>query len=341
MFLKNFCKKSEINLRDEIWILSDNRPGTFSQAVGLAEKIGLEYQSVNLDYNIFAKLPNFILGKFPIHLKNKSKIALKNSDIFPRIVISAGRRSATAALYIKKISQKKTTAIQIMNPDLDFKKFDLVILPKHDGLSDNKSKNLITTIGSLTKIDDKIIATESEKFTSWFSEITKIKIAILIGGSSTKTIFDQKSAEKLAKSANKIAKNMNAKLLIMNSRRTEDQITNSILQNLDCDFDFFDWKSHQTENPYLAILGYADFFIVSGDSVSMISECCSSGKPVFIFDSGEISSAKHRKFHQELIANKYAKRLEINQEFLQNFFPQKLQETKRIASFVRQNILID
>ena len=50
---------------------------------------------------------------------------------------------------------------------------------------------------------------------------------------------------------------------------------------------------------------------------------------------------KHRKFHRDLILEKYAKNFEERQKKLIDFFPNKLEETKRVASFIRQNILVE
>ncbi len=336
--MKNYIMK----IKDEIWVLCDNRPGTSSQAIGLADKIGLEYKIINLQYNFCAKIPNFLFKKSLIRLAPKSKTELKllSQDYLPRIVISSGRRAASVALFIKKISKNQTKVIQIMNPDCNFTNFDYVILPTHDGVK-SKSENLITTIGSLTKIDNKIINDESVKFESWFQDIANGKIALLIGGSSNNTYFDSDSAKKLAQISSKIAKEMDATLLVLTSRRTDNHVIEEIKNNLDCNHKIFLWENSIKANPYLAILGYADFFIVSGDSVSMISECCSTGKPVYIFDDKEISSQKHRKFHDDLIKNDYAKRLDYTTKKLEKFFYKKLDETKKVATIIRKNILID
>ena len=42
-----------MNIKDEIWILADNRPGTSSQAIGLAKEIGFDYKIINLTYSFF------------------------------------------------------------------------------------------------------------------------------------------------------------------------------------------------------------------------------------------------------------------------------------------------
>ena len=66
----------------------------------------------------------------------------------------------------------------------------------------------------------------------------------------------------------------------------------------------------------------------------MISECCSTGKSVFIFDDGKISSKKHQKFHKSLIENNYAKYFVKNYHELNDFNPTKLQEVKRICKLI-------
>ena len=324
-----------MNIKDEIWILADDRPGTVSQSIGLAEEIGFEYKIINLSYSFFSILPNCFLSDSLLRISAQTRKKIKTLNYLPNLVISAGRRSAPLALYLKKQSQNQTKIIQIMNPNLDLEKFDFVILPKHDEVDEARFSNVITTIGSLTKTNENLIENEKEKFSPWFSEINKTKIALLLGGSSNKTKFTKDSAIKLAEISTKIAKKMNATLLILNSRRTSDELTEAVKSNLKGDFRFFNWQEVRNENPYLAILGYADFFIITGDSVSMISECCSTGKPVYIFDEKAISAKKHRKFHQNLFAENYAKKLTKTLAKLENFSSKKLQETRRVAAIIR------
>ncbi len=329
-----------MRIKNEAWILADNRPGTASQSIGLANEIGLEYKIITLDYSFFSFLPNFFLSKSLLHLSRTTKEKFKNLDYLPKLVISAGRRAAPVALYLKNLSQKQTKIVQIMHPNLDFSKFDLVILPKHDNIAEVRFPNLITTIGALTKINEKNLVEEKEKFASEFANIEKTKIALLLGGSSNKTKFSIKSAKKLAEIVSKISLNMQAKLLVLTSRRSGEELAQAVESSLNCDFQFFDWPEVKDKNPYLAILSYADFFIITGDSVSMISECCSTGKPVYIFDKEKISSSKHRKFHQNLFAENYAKKLLGDLIKLENFAPKKLQETQRVATKIKE-ILVD
>ncbi len=325
-------------IKKEVWVLCDKRAGNVSQALGLADQLGYEYRIIDLSYNLLAVLPNIILGPNLYSLDVKSRFKLKNPPYFPVMAIAAGRRAALALLYIKKASQNKTKIIQIMNPEIDHKKFDFIILPRHDSIK-NVTPNMLQTIGSLGRINDRAIEFEKERFAQWFADIKKPKIALFVGGNSKNTVFDAKSAFKLAKQMSKIANNMQSKLLVLNSRRTSNKLTKALKSGLSGDFKFFDFHQiKENENPYLAIVGYSDFFVVTGDSVSMISEVCSAGKPIYIFDEKNISNAKHRKFHQDLFAESYAKKLDENAYQLENFSSKKLSETKRIAEIILKNV---
>ena len=356
-------------IKDEIWILADDRPGTFSQSIGLAEEIGLQYKIITLTYSFFTNLPNYFLSDSLLRITGDLRKKFADFDYLPKVIISAGRRSAPIALHLKNQSQRRAKIIQIMNPNCDFKKFDFIILPKHDEAREAKNlrplslrdtaswhkpcpalrgtpslmsmghkENLITTIGSLSKINDKIISDAGEKFRQKFPDLKKATIALLIGGPSKKTSFDKSNAVDLAKIAARVAKNMNATLLVLTSRRTGAALTQAVEENLNCDFKMFDWQNLGSENPYLGIVGFADFFIVTGDSVSMISECASTGKPVYIFDEKNISTPKHQRFHQNLFAENYARKLSAEAEILEKFSQKKLQETQRVALIIKNKL---
>ncbi len=328
-------------IKDEIWILADNRAGNYSQAIGLANALGFDYKIVNISYGLFAVLPNIVLRSSLFGVDKKTKAKLKEIKYFPKIIIAAGRRSAPISLYLKKKSHNRSKIIQIMNPNANFEQFDYIILPRHDKISKN-SHNVIRTLGALTKIDDSLIKYEYEKRKSWFENDKKTKIALFIGGSSKKTNFSTENAQKLVKNCAKIANNMNAILYVLNSRRTSKDINESIKSTLkatNCDYKFFDFNEFENDNPYLSIVAIADFFVVSGDSVSMISESCSTGKPVYIFDEDNISTKKHKIFHKCLLLENYVRRLEDKTNLLEKFSPRKLNETKRVALVIKNSLV--
>jgi len=333
-----------------LWLLSDDRAGTFSQSLALAKALNQSYQIIKIDYNFFSKLPNFILKLIPIHYNKTNLNQLIKNTINnkqqPQIIISAGRKSSLIAIFFKN-KFKNTKLIHIMQPEINYNKFDFIIIPNHDKPK-YKTKNIIFSVGSLNQINEELIKINKDKFKNFFDKINKKIIVLLVGGNSKKNHYDNRSIIQLCHETSHFVKQLNGHLIILNSRRTPENINELIKKNIDCHHDFFELSNIKDYNPYLASLGFGDYFIATGDSVSMISECCSTGKNVFIFDKKNISSKKHRLFHQELYQNEYAlpfekianQRLESISYIIKNFPQKKLNEANRIAKIIARKFKI-
>jgi len=161
------------NNNNVIWLLSDDRPGTFSQSLALTEALNFKYQIIKIDYNFFSKIPNFLLKYNPLHFnKNQLNQLVKKTIINnqqPKIIISAGRKSSTIAVFLK-IKFKDTKLIHIMQPEINYNKFDFVILPNHDKPR-YRANNVIFSVGSLNQINHQLIETNKEKFKNIFDKI--------------------------------------------------------------------------------------------------------------------------------------------------------------------------
>lgn len=84
--------------------------------------------------------------------------------------------------------------------------------------------------------------------------------------------------------ANKLAKQLaalDASLMITVSRRTGKENEAILREALNDKEHCFFWDG-TGENPYFAMLALADHIIVTGDSASMLSEACTTGKPVYM-----------------------------------------------------------
>jgi len=325
----------------ETWVIFDKRAGTLQQAIAVAELIGIPFKIITPEYSKLNALPNFILPASSLRIKRKNRLELKNITNYPKIIIGAGRKSANISCFIKnkaKLENIKIVNIHIMNPQMNFNFFNLIILPDHDKVNFNSS-NIVRINGAINNINRSTLEQAVIKFqqTPLYQKIdlpAQNKIVLLIGGSSKNSIFDPKSMQNLIEHSCKIAKEMSAQLLILNSRRTSNQLNEIIKSSLDGNYYFFDCndKDFNQNNPYLAILGIANFIIATGDSISMISEALNSGKTIYIFDEKKISTKKHRLFHQYLFKNNYAKKLDDNIIKLESTQHQYSSQTLKITT---------
>ena len=96
----------------------------------------------------------------------------------------------------------------------------------------------------------------------------------------------------------------------------------------------------KNDNPYPGFLSYADAVAVTGDSISLCSEACSTGKPVLIFAPENTTTLKQKTFHQALIKKGIAKYLEdTNLDILKKISYHPLNESQYIAEEIKKRFL--
>ena len=186
-----------------------------------------------------------------------------------------------------------TFTVQLQNPVIDPSRFDLVVVPRHDTLS---GKNVMTTRGALHRVTPEMLATEGAKFAPQFAHLPPPRVAVLIGGSNAVYSLTPREMKVLAEQLAAIAA-QGVSLLITPSRRTGDEnlhILQAALKNTHS----YIWDG-KGDNPYFAMLALANKILVTCDSVNMVSEACSTGKPVMVIDLPG-GSDKFRRFHQAM-----------------------------------------
>lgn len=315
-----------MNKSPSVWVLADDRAGNVNQALGVAESLGLSFEVKDIYYNDLAKWPNIIRGRslMGIDLAKSSKL----DSPWPDIIISAGRKTAPVARYIKKVSMGRTKLVQIMWPGFPWRDFDIIAVPKHDDIP--AGGRIINTIGAPNRITPKVLEKKGKKWHEKFDYLPSPKVALLVGGDTKKGKFTEDHARDLANKIDLFFGDKKGSLLITNSRRTSEEATEVLKKNIKTKFYFHDFHS-TAENPYFGYLALADAIIASGDSISMCSEACSTGKPVYIYSPDDITPQKHQKFHKNLYAKGYAKPLSGRWE---DFSYEPMDDAKKIADVI-------
>lgn len=286
-----------------VWILADDRAGNVNQLLGIAECLKEPYNRIDIQYTKNIKLPNFMRDKTLVGLTKESKEKLLSATTFPDVVLSAGRRSFPIARWIQHHSQGKTKIVQLMNPGrCGFKQTDLIVLPRHD-LYAGHEKNVMIVSGTPHRITQERLAAEKEKFKPLFAHFKSPRVSVLIGGATKDKPFTTAHAEQIVQGIKKLNP---ASLLITTSRRTPPDVVDYLKKALQSENTFFYAYGDSGENPYFGLMAYADMLVVTGDSMSMCTECCACNVPVFIFAPDEMMSAKHKRFHQTLFKEGYA-----------------------------------
>jgi len=251
-----------------------------------------------MNYKIIkTKKLNFIERNLLIFFNLKKTKFLKAP--FPKFIISCGKNTAYYSKLIKKKSKEKIYSIFIQKPPIDIKNFDLVITPKHDSC---RGSNIIETHGALTKINLKYIKNVNK--TKKPSVLKENFIAVLIGGNSKHHKITNSILDQIIDKLDLIQKQNKIKIFMVFSRRTKKKDYLYLKKNLiSKNFIFVLPNSKQVS--YLNTISFAKAIIVTSDSVSMVTEACSTGKPTYIVDV-PTKSKKFNLFIKNLIDLKLA-----------------------------------
>ena len=242
----------------------------------------------------------------------------------PPLVIGCGRQ---AALATRLPGDRGSRAVQILNPRIDPSHWDAVIAPRHDDL---RGAHVLCPLGSLNPIDEAWLAQARAQFAA-FEALPQPRTAVLLGGKTAAVRFDRGAFELLVAKLEMTLARQGGSLLVLGSRRTPAQIA-ALARSYWADVPGLRWfTADDGANPYAGVMAYADRFLLSPDSVNMISEACATTAPVFVAEPGR-ACGRVKRFLDELLARG---RIRAQDHDLAAFPASPLRETGRIAAELR------
>jgi len=270
-------KKKENYLFDieSCWIITEGLAGTENQCLGIAEQLPLSSPPVIKTINL--KWPFTWLCPFIKHIPQWGITGDDISAPYPNLVIASGRKAIPVALFVKKNSRNRTFIAQIQDPRIHPRHFDLVAIPQHDP---TRGENVIVTKGAPNRITPARLAAAKTEFADDLSHLSPKRIAVLIGGNSKAHRLTMDIAHTLVAALSPLLHSGEYGLMITVSRRTPPDIIHYLKERLNTPSCVF-WDG-SAPNPYFGFLAHARHVIVTEDSVSMISDAATTGKPIYI-----------------------------------------------------------
>lgn len=242
---------------------------------------------------------------------------------WPALVIGSGRKSIAAIRYIKKHSPR-TIAAQIQDPRFARGLFDIIAVPHHDPA---RGPRVIVTDGAPNMVTPALLAAARERFAALLQPVPGPRVAVLIGGDSKAHKLTTARMKTLCAQLRGL-QNDGYGLMITASRRTgaaqKKMLADALPRALIWD--------GSGDNPYHGFLAWADFILVTADSVSMISEAATTGKPVYMIplDGG---SPRFDRFHTYLRQRSAIRRFEGT---LAPYEPVPLHDAAMVADAIRR-----
>lgn len=272
------------------WVISDGAAGNERQALALAAALGVPARVVALPLRAPwawwapRRMPG---GRLALYARDRSSFEAP----WPDVAIGCGRSAALLTRMLRDLAGGTCYCVQILDPRIDPRHWDAVVVPRHDRLQD---ANVLQTLGSLNPIDDAWLASGREAFPD-FGGLPRPRVALLVGGPRRGIEFDERLAQRLTETVRAAAQG--GSVLATASRRTPPAFAARLRDAL-ADFPSVFWNG-EGANPYPGLLGWAERVVVTPDSVNMLSEACATGMPVHTATVAPLPE-KIQRFHAAL-----------------------------------------
>lgn len=290
------------------WVLTEGAAGMVNQCLALTEALGIAPTIKRArPARPWSHVPAWLLRP------SLSRLAPGSDPLgppYPDLLIACGRKSIDLALALRRASQGRTFVVYVQDPRLDPARFDLVVAPRHDRV---RGPNVVLTRGAPSRVTAERLQVAKARFAPLFAGLPRPLIAVLLGGRTRHHRFAPAEAEALGQRLARLARKEHAGLCVTASRRTPAASLAAFRAALgDIPAYVYDGAG---ENPYLGLLAHADTIVVTADSVNMVSDACSTGRPVLVAALGGRPAARFERFFAELHREGLVRRFEDRLEF--------------------------
>jgi mitochondrial fission protein ELM1 len=305
-------------------LLTEGMHGMISQVEGLAKALDIDFTHHKVELNHLWKFipPNLS----PVSQNVFKKIDHDDFDV----IISCGRKSVIPSIHLKNTANKKVFNIHIQDPKVDLNHFDFIVAPEHDAI---QGQNVISTKGAIHYLNENEISENKDYLNSFIKKDERKIWTLILGGPTKYYDYSTKNMKHIFTSLYKLLKKHDFQLVVIPSMRTP---INTIHYAREFFGDNHTIIMDVDKKAYLSALALSENIIVTCDSSSMISEAALTGKPIYI---ASILPKKNDKRFQSF--RNLFRELNITRnlgEEVENWTYEKLDETNRVASIIKQKI---
>lgn len=251
------------------WLLAENYAGLQAQGLGLAEAAGLSPA-----LRVLVPRPPWGWISARVWPAPLTRVAGAVAPPLPDIAIACGGTAAVVAVALRR---RGVRAVQVQHPRMDPRRFDLVVVNRHDRLT---GPNVIVIRTALHRVTSARLAAAAEAWRDRFAALPRPLVAVLVGGSNGRYRLDAAVGARLASELASMMERDRAGVVVTPSRRTDPAVTR-VLRDALAPRGGWVWDG-AGENPYFGMLALADAVVATEDSVSMISEAVATAAPVLL-----------------------------------------------------------
>ena len=256
-----------------VWALLGPHRGDNNQVVALAEALGLPFETKELRYNALRRVPPALLGATFRSVDAASSRQLEAEP--PELTISTGLRSVPVVRELKRRSGGRMRSVHLGFPRISPRHFDLVVPTPEYPVPD--ASNVLRIPFALTPHAARAVERSDRDLLSAYPKPRRL---FLVGGP---TLYWELPADTITAAVLYLVEATQrdgGSVLTVGSPRTPMDVLDALHSRLEDSSVPFLFEPGEGPPAYPALIEAADEIFVTADSVAMVADAVTTGKPV-------------------------------------------------------------
>jgi hypothetical protein len=261
------------------WVVLGDKQGDNAQVEAIVQALPWSCEQRHIQV-----LDEFVFGKPKVgptlyHIDRDRSDPLESP--WPDLILTIGRRPANVALWIREQSGGHTKIVIVGKPSSMPDDYDLVIYSAENQFPPRANLQGISL--PLMRVDAAAVEEAAHAWAPRLADLPRPLTAFLVGGPTGPFIFNDAAIRRLLQTIERVIEETGGSVYITTSRRTPPAVVDALRKHLPAGAQLFAWSADARDNPYRGLLGLADGFVVTGDSISMMVEVIRLRKALAIF----------------------------------------------------------
>jgi mitochondrial fission protein ELM1 len=257
-----------------IWALLGLHRGDNNQVIALAEALGIPFELKMLRYNGWRRLKPRFLGASLLSVASESRSSIAGDP--PDLIISTGHRSVPVVQALRRRSMGRTRCVHIGFPRLPPERFDLVITTPEYPIPDHP--NVMRIPFALTRDIGEVPMSRLDA--SLLERFPIPRRLLVLGGPTRYWRLETNDVLDALSTLLDVAEREGGSVLAVGSPRTPAEILRAVEPELKAASVPAILAPIDGPPAYSNLLRVADSIFVTADSVAMVGDAITTGRPV-------------------------------------------------------------
>jgi mitochondrial fission protein ELM1 len=338
----------ETSGEESVWVLDDPRAAAASQAIGIAERLGIPFRRIPMAWNWLGRIallshrgsllglapsghgagePTWLTPTVPIE-------ALAARGRGPALALAAGRRAAAVALWLKQRFGTKVVQCGPAGP-LAARQIDLQVLP---GRPDGKAGGRVfAVLGSPSRMSPLMLRQTAALWRERLEHMPRPRVALLVGAPHRAAEISPAAAHELGRRVARLAAARGGSVMAATGHGTGAEATEALAAGLSNVISLLHRAGEPGEDPRPGYLALADAIVLSADLGPEINQACAGHAGVYL-TLAEMAGPRQRRLINDLLDADQVRWLD---DRISPWPRQPLDEAGRVAAEIRRRFPLE